>query len=104
IELDPNFGRAYGYLGLSYLKLGRSNEAVKALETAVELTSRQNIVLSELGYVYGAIGNRAAATSVVKELEAKYGRNQASGHDVAAVYSGLGEKDKTFEWLEKDFQ
>ena len=23
---------------------------------------------------------------------------------MAAVYAGLGEKDKAFEWLEKDFQ
>lgn len=102
IELDPNFGRAYEYLGLSYLKLGRNAEAIKAMERAVELTSRQNVVLSELGYVYGATGKRAEAISVIKELEAKYARKEAAGHEVAAVYSGLREKDKAFEWLEKD--
>ena len=104
IELDPNFGRAYEYLGLSYLKLGRKEEAVKTMEKAVELTNRQNVVLSELGYVYGETGKRAEAIAVAKELEAKYARKEAAGHEVAAVYAGLGEKDKAFEWLEKDFQ
>ena len=74
------------------------------MEKAVELTNRQNIVLSELGFVYGALGKRAEAMAVAKELEDKVARNAATGHDVAAVYSGLGEKDKAFEWLEKGFQ
>ncbi|HBE83448.1 MAG TPA: hypothetical protein DDW24_11775 [Blastocatellia bacterium] len=104
VELDPNYGRGYEYLGLSYLKVGRKDEAVRALEKAVELTNRQNVVLSELGFVYGAVGKRAEAMAVAKELEDKYARKIAAGHEVAAVYSGLGDKDKAFEWLEKDFQ
>ena len=39
-----------------------------------------------------------------KELEEKYSKQQANGYDIARVYSGLGEKQKAFEWLEKDFQ
>jgi eukaryotic-like serine/threonine-protein kinase len=104
IELDPTYGRAYEYLGLSYLKLGRNAEAVAALEKAVPLTNSQNVVVSELGYVYAATGKRTEALAIVKDLEAKYARKEAAGIDVASVYAGLGEKDKAFEWLEKDFQ
>ncbi|MBK9214175.1 MAG: tetratricopeptide repeat protein [Chloracidobacterium sp.] len=104
IELAPNYGRGYEYLGLSYLKVGRKEEAVKAMEKAVELTNRQNIVLSEFGFVLGAVGMRAEAMAVAKELEDKYVRKTTAANDAAAVYSGLGEKDKAFEWLEKDFQ
>ncbi|HJZ82240.1 MAG TPA: hypothetical protein VKD91_17905 [Pyrinomonadaceae bacterium] len=39
-----------------------------------------------------------------KELEEKYGRHEALGQDLAAVYAGLGDKDQAFAWLEKDFQ
>jgi len=39
-----------------------------------------------------------------KELEAKYTRKEAIGQYIATVYVGLGNKDKAFEWLEKDFQ
>jgi tetratricopeptide (TPR) repeat protein len=38
IELDPNFGPAYEYLALSYLKRGRNAEAIAAAERAADLT------------------------------------------------------------------
>jgi len=104
IEIDPNFAPAYEYLGLAYLKLGRNAEAVAALEKAAELTNRAGVVLSDLGNVYAATGKRAEAIAVIKELEEKFARKEANGQFVAAVYAGLGDKDKAFEWLEKDFQ
>jgi serine/threonine protein kinase/Flp pilus assembly protein TadD len=104
IELDPNFAPAYEYLGLSYLKRGRNAEAVAALEKAANLTNRSSITLGHLGYVYAAAGRRTEAIAVIKELEDKYARKEANGQYIAFVYAGLSEKDKAFEWLEKDFQ
>ena len=104
IELDPNFGPAYQYLALSYLKRGRNAEAIAAAEKAADLTNRAGITLGDLGYVYATTGKRAEAVSVIKELEAKYARKEAIGQYLSAVYAALGDKDKAFEWLEKDFQ
>ena len=104
IELDPNFGPAYEYLALSYLKRGRNAEAIVAAEKAADLTNRAGITLGDLGYVYAALGKRANAIDRIKELEEKYTRKEAIGQYIAAVYVGLGDKDKAFEWLEKDFQ
>jgi TolB-like protein/Flp pilus assembly protein TadD len=104
IELDPNFGPAHQYLGLSYLKLGKNAEAIAEMEKAVELSNRSGISLGDLGYVYASTGKRAEALSLIKELEAKYAAREAIGQYPAAVYLGLGDKDKAFEWLEKDFQ
>ena len=104
IELDPNFGPAYEYLALSYLKRGRNAEAIAAAEKAADLTNRAGITLGDLGYVYAAVGKRAEAIDKIRELEEKYARKEALGHYIAAVYVGLGDKDKAFEWLEKDFQ
>ena len=104
IELDPNFVPAHEFLGLSYLKQGRRTEAVAALEKAAGLSNRAGNVLSNLGYAYAATGKRAEAIAVIKELEEKSARKEANGQFIAAVYAGLGERDKAFEWLEKDFQ
>jgi eukaryotic-like serine/threonine-protein kinase len=104
IELNPNFGPAYQYLALSYLKQGRNAEAIAAAEKAVDLTNRSAITLGDLGYVYAVVGKRAEAMDLIKELEEKYTRHQAVGQYLAAVYMGLGDKNKAFEWLEKDFQ
>ena len=104
IELDPNFGLAYEDLAFSYLKKGRNAEAIAAAKKAVDLTNGAAITLGELGYVYAAAGKRAEAIEKIKELEEKYTRKQAVGQYVAAIYAGLGDKNKAFEWLEKDFQ
>ncbi len=103
IELDPNFGPAHQYLGLSYLKLGRNADAITEMEAAVELANRSGISLGDLGYVYASTGKKAEALNVIKELEGKYERKEAIGQYIAAVYAGLEEKDRAFEWLEKDF-
>jgi len=104
IELDPNFAAAYEYLALSYLKGGRNAEAIVAAEKAVDLSNRSAITLGDLGYVYALVGKRAEAIERIKELEEKYTRKEAIGQYLATVYVGLGDKDKAFEWLEKDFQ
>lgn len=104
IELDPNFSAAYQCLGLSYLKQGRNAEGISALEKAVELSNRASVKLGDLGYGYGVTGKRTEAVATVKELEEKYAKKEANVQNIVAVYAGLGEKDKAFEWLERGFQ
>jgi TolB-like protein/Tfp pilus assembly protein PilF len=103
IDFDPNFPRAHEYLGLGYLKQGLHSEAIGELQKAVEL-SRERRQLRDLGYGYAISGKRAEALAVLKELEGKYQKREATGQDLAAVYAGLGDKDQAFVWLEKDFQ
>ena len=86
------------------MKKGRNAEGIANLEKAVELSNRASEALLFLGYGYGVTGKRAEANAIVKELAEKYARRESNGRYVAAVYAGLGEKDKAFEWLEKDFQ
>ena len=104
IDLDPNFPRAHEYLGLAYLRQGSHSEAIVELQKAVELSGRERRPLRDLGDGYAISGKRAEALTVLKELEGKYGKHEAIGQDLAAVYAGLEEKDQAFAWLEKDFQ
>ncbi|MGH9948403.1 MAG: tetratricopeptide repeat protein [Pyrinomonadaceae bacterium] len=104
IEIDPGFPSAYDALGLSYLKLERYAEAIENLEKAVELSNRESNVLSSLGYGYALAGKRTDSVAIAKELEEKFERKESSARNIAAVYAGLGDKDKAFEWLEKGFE
>ncbi len=104
IELDPSFSGAYRSSGLSYLKLGLTQEAIRNLEKAVELSKRQPRAIADLGYGYGIAGDRAKADALAKELEDRYARRESKGQYVAAVYAGIGDKGNAFEWLERDFQ
>ena len=83
---------------------GRNAEAIAAAEKGVELSKRAGVQLASMGFVYAVAGKRTEALAVIRELEDKYARKEAIGQDLAAVYVGLGEKDKAYEWLEKDFQ
>ncbi|MEO8574064.1 MAG: tetratricopeptide repeat protein, partial [Pyrinomonadaceae bacterium] len=104
LELDPNYAGAYEDLGVSYAVKGRHTEAIAAVDKAAELSKRAAVTISTQGYVYAVIGKRAEAMAIIKELEDKYARKEAIGQDLAEVYVGLGDKDKAFAWLEKDFQ
>ncbi|MGB7070692.1 MAG: tetratricopeptide repeat protein [Pyrinomonadaceae bacterium] len=103
IEMDPAFSAAHENLGASYLKLGQNDEGIAHLEKAVELSKRSAVRLRGLGYGYAVAGNRTEAIQIAKELEEKYAKRESNGQYVASVYAGLGDKDKAFGWLEKDF-
>jgi len=102
IELDPNFPGAHDELGFAYLKARRNEEATAEFQKTVELSGRAARYLGDLGYCLAVTGKRAEAQAILKELEEKYERREAVGQYLAAVHSGLGDKDKAFEWLQKD--
>lgn len=104
IELDPDFPWGYSILGLAYIKKGNFDEALAETRKGADLITESSNALSIFGYAAAAAGKREEALAVIKKLEEKYDRKKALGRNIARVYAGLGEKDKAFAWLEKDFQ
>ncbi len=49
-------------------------------------------------------GKRDEAHATARELEKRYAAHEGDGVRIASVYVGLGDKDRVFEWLEKDLQ
>jgi tetratricopeptide (TPR) repeat protein len=91
-------------LGTNYLKQGRDDDAIANFQKGVELSNRASYSLMNLGHGYAFLGKRAEAMAIAKELEDRYAKRQSPGVFIAAVYSGLGDKDKAFAWLEKDYE
>jgi serine/threonine-protein kinase len=104
LELDPSFVAVYQTLCIIYSKQERLSEALAAAQKGVELSARSNATLALAGYVHGRTGRRDAAQAIIVELEKRYAIKEADGRDLAIVYTGLNEKDKAFEWLEKSYQ
>jgi len=95
----------YRTLAYSHLALGQKEEALANARKAGEASGGVGARVRHVeGYVQAAIGNRNEAMRIAKEMEDEFAKGQADGRDVAVVYAGLGEKDKVFEWLEKDFE
>jgi len=104
MELDPNFFGAYQTLTVLYSKQARLPEALTIAQKGVELSKRSNQTLAMVGNVEARSGQRDAAHAIIIELEKRYGTKEADGRDLAVVYTGLGDKDKAFAWLEKSYK
>ena len=103
-DLDPNFWAAHQTLAIVLVKQERYSQALTEAQKSIDLSNRSNASLALLGHVYGRTGKRNEAEAVIKELEARYAKQEADGRDIAVVYSGLDDKDLAFAWLEKAFQ
>ncbi|MDA2938764.1 protein kinase, partial [Acidobacteria bacterium AH-259-A15] len=98
LELEPNFANAYLNLGMAYWRKDMPEAAVENCQKAVDLGSFY--AMGALGAAYANAGRKAEALNVVQKLTAA----DASPSLIAQVYSGLGEKDKAFEWLTKGLE
>ena len=56
-----------------------------------------------LAHAYSAIGKKAEAEKILRDLEHKAKETSASPYTMATIYAGLGENDKAFEFLEKAY-
>jgi TolB-like protein/Flp pilus assembly protein TadD len=104
IELDPNFPQTHVFLALAYQRQGLNEGAVAEAQIGVELSRRGTISLGVLGYCYALAGRRSNALAILSELEKKRNESGSRGAPIAWVYTGLGDKEQAFAWLEKDFQ
>jgi tetratricopeptide (TPR) repeat protein len=57
--------------------------------------------LSRLGYAYARAGKKSEALKVLNELFQFSTHRYSVSYDIAVAYHGLGDNEKTFEWLEK---
>src|SRR5690349_18065219 len=73
-------------------------------QRSIDLAKRSNASVALLGHVYGRLGKRNEAMSLIKELEERHAKELADGRDIAVVYAGINDKDQAFAWLEKSFQ
>jgi tetratricopeptide (TPR) repeat protein len=102
LEMDANFDHARGFLGLAYAQKGKHEEAIAELRKIKDLEN-DPMYLSWLGMVYGTAGRGDEARDVLKRLNALSKRTYVSPYSLMAVYTGLGEKDQAFKWLERVF-
>jgi TolB-like protein/DNA-binding winged helix-turn-helix (wHTH) protein/tetratricopeptide (TPR) repeat protein len=102
LELNPNHPNTRPLLALAYEANGMYAQAIAELEGAAPFWSGTSRVKGPLGRVYGLAGRRVDARAVLQELLGdRAGPRYVAADDVAAVYIGLGETDRAFEWLQQ---
>jgi len=104
LETDPNFVLLHYHLGRAYGEKGMYPEAISELEKARSLSGNQPAMLMGLGNIYGMAGRKAEARQVLQQLNGMAKTRYVPAVYFAAVYAGLGEKEKTFQWLNTAYE
>ena len=91
-------------LGWVYTATGRYSEAVTELQAEEGNQVPTDLVLGSLGHVYGLQGNKREAQKVLAELIQRSKQTYVSPYDIAAVFAGLGDRERVLSALEHGYQ
>jgi len=83
---------------------GRFDEAIAECKIAENLAGRIPLMLSYTGRAYAMAGRKQDALKVLDDLLRLTQQGYAASLGIAFIYYKLGDKEKTFEWLEKACQ
>jgi tetratricopeptide (TPR) repeat protein len=104
LELDPSYGWGHLFIGQVYLQKGMYEEAIAECQKALASIGSSTRVLATLGHIYAVSGKRAEALDMLDQLMKRSKQSYVSPYFIALIYTGLGDKDQTFAWLEKAYE
>lgn len=100
LEMQPDFLFAQIFLGMAYEQKGKRAEAIAELAKAAQAHDNP-LALAPLGYAYALSGEHAKARKVADDLVERARHEYVSPYEIAIVYSGLGDVEQAFSWLEQ---
>ncbi len=103
IEMDQSFPIAHGTLGDAYALKGLFPEAIAEYKRAQQLRGGVPKQVT-VGYALAALGQRAEALKMLDQLKETAKTQYVSPYDFALLYTGLGDKEQAFQWLERGYQ
>ncbi len=103
IEAAKTFGEEDDpIVALSYLGLGRREEALAAADRAAQHTGNL-IVLAHAATVYAVTGKTQKARALLNQILQQAQQRYICGFNMACVYAALGDKEQAFAWLDKAY-
>jgi DNA-binding winged helix-turn-helix (wHTH) protein/tetratricopeptide (TPR) repeat protein len=104
LDFEPNFWVAHFHLGNAYVRLKRYDEAIASFEKARQLAPETPLPPITLARVFLVRGDHKKALAILRELE-RQGRldrlRPLRPGILASIYSGLGERDRALDLLER---
>jgi eukaryotic-like serine/threonine-protein kinase len=104
IAHTPEAWPGHYFLAVGYDGLGQEVAAVSEYQKAVELSHGDTDTVAGLAHGYAAMGNRAETQKILADLLRQSKKKYVSPYMIATIYSGLGDKEKAFDFLEKAYQ
>lgn len=105
LDMFPDSSSSLLYLGDAYLAVGRDMEGIALMEEAYKRSKgKYPFINGIVGYAYGKVGKTETAKKLLSKALEKRKAAYFSSLAIAFIYQGLGNTDKTFEWLEKAYE
>jgi len=103
LQLDPDADRARYWLGYSLEQEGKYKDAIAEYQSEIS-SENHGVFLAALGRSLVLNGDFGKVADVRRKLERLSGKNFLWPYDAALFYAVLGDKDRAFEWLDKDLK
>jgi len=101
LKMDPNYAEAHSWLGQTYEQKKMYAQAAAEFQKAVALSRGDSYYRALLGHAYAISGKREQAQAIIAALKSESSPASPTDVETAIVYTGLGDRDQAFAWLEK---
>jgi tetratricopeptide (TPR) repeat protein len=79
-------------------------EAIAEWRESLNSIPNWTVALAGIGNIYGEEGKKAEALKMLDTLNSLSTKQFVTSYGIALVYTGVGDKDKTFEWLNNAYE
>lgn len=101
--MDSTFQRHYLIRGEVYAMKDMKQEAISDLRRVAMAPGRPPRANSLLAHTLAAAGRRDEALGILNELMARWRDTRIGAFEIAVVYAGLRDYDRTFLWLDRSY-
>jgi tetratricopeptide (TPR) repeat protein len=90
-------------MGRAYEQMGMYPQALQAYQSILAFAPHDPALLALLGHLYAVSGQRAAARGIISQLQQIGTGRYVPSLYVAMIYTGLGDQNQAFTWLDKAY-
>ncbi|MEP7212993.1 MAG: protein kinase [Acidobacteriota bacterium] len=103
LELAPNFWMTHLFASSAYIEKGMFEEALAEARKAKQLSTASTYSIGLESFALAKLGRRDEAGKVLNELMEMAKNREVPATHIALAYNGLGDTQKSLEWLERAF-
>ena len=103
LSIDPHYAVAVINMGRAYEQMGMYPQALQAYQSILAFAPHDPALLALLGHLYAVSGQRTAARGIISQLQQISSDRYVPSLYVAMIYTGLGDQNEAFTWLDKAY-